>query len=426
MRFLLVLLVLLWGTSVAASTGEFGVQISGSNIDLSLTADIRPSTGVGVQGKFFVGAVFPDGRWFFLTSSGWQQWFGGEIPPYSSGVLAPMSVQVLSHADVSSFIGASVYVGYGASDSAMLAGGTYAMIYSVVGIIPTGNTLVANLTLPSFPHKIDIYSTSVATKAIVFLHGGGGRNYEFAHDMGLNLNSSPPTPANINWNWINTNKILAVFPQGQAISSHPTAYTWSNHVMTSGVDDVAFLKSLAAYITSQYGIYDIYLVGHSNGGMMVNRFWCESPATFKAYVSMSGPASAYYLNALTPCDPSTVKPYYGIVGEMDQVLQIPKYGGGSQEWVIDPFLAMTSGAAMPDPTLIGEWWQQTNIRGPRMCGEVPSPAGYVTDGRSNTWSSCNGHLKLQEVLLSGHSVPELEQYSGKKMIDLISSFINVP
>lgn len=294
--------------------------------------------------------------------------------------------------------------------------------------VASTGTLVTNLKLPgtSFPHQIDFYSTSMATKAIVFLHGGGGRNYQFAYDLGLNLSSFPPISTKINWDWINTNKILAVFPQGQAIPSQPLAYTWSNHSMVSGTDDVAFLKALAAYITSQYGISDIYLVGHSNGGMMVNRVWCESPATFKAYVSISGPASSYYLHSLTPCSPSTIKPYYGIVGELDQVLQVPKYGWSSQLWEIEPKLQEESGLAMPNPTLIGEWWQQVNTRIPLMCSEIPNATGYVTDGRSNTWTNCDGHLKLQEVLLSDHSVFELEQYSGKKMIDLIAGFVNTP
>jgi poly(3-hydroxybutyrate) depolymerase len=292
---------------------------------------------------------------------------------------------------------------------------------------PSG-TLVSNLTLPgtSFPHQIDIYNPETATKAIVFLHGGSGRNYEFANSLGLNLRVLPPTPTSINWDWLNTNKVIAVFPQGQAIPAQPYAYTWNNHSMNSGADDVAFLQALAAYITSQYGITDIYLVGHSNGGMMANRMWCESPATFKAYISMSGPASDYYLNGATSCSPSIVKPYYGIVGGQDSVLQVPLYGWSNPKWEVAPDLVASSGAAMPDPTLIGEWWQQVNTRGPLMCGEIPSLTDYKSDGKTNTWDNCNGHLKLQEVLFSDHFISSLEFYSGKKMIDLIADFINVP
>ena len=253
----------------------------------------------------------------------------------------------------------------------------------------TPSSELLQTTLPGFPHQIDVYNTANATKAIVFLHGGGGHNYEFAYNLGLNHVNAPPTNTSINWTWLEANKILAVFPQGQAISAQPSALTWSNHVMDSGVDDMAFLQALASYITSQSGITDIYLAGHSNGGMMANRVWCESPATFSAYISMAGPASDYYLS--TPCSPSTVKPYYGIVGGQDSVLQVPQYGWSNQTWEIEPALVMVSGTAMPDPTLIGEWYQQVNVRAPLMCNETPSldtPDNF--DGATYTWTNCGG------------------------------------
>lgn len=292
------------------------------------------------------------------------------------------------------------------------------------------DTLVPHLTLPSFPHDIEIYNPkTAATKAVVFLHGGGGRNYLFANDLGLNFRSSAPTSnADINWAWLNANKILAVFPQGQAILARPNAYTWDNHSMVSGQNDMAFLQALATYIRTTYGISNIYLAGHSNGGMMVNRIWCESPGMFKGYVSMSGPASDYYLS--TPCAPgASPPPYYGIVGELDSVLQVAG-NWDKQTWTIDPTLASTSGPAMPDPVLIGEWWQQSTFRVPQMCAEPiiigVGVGGYVSDGKSYIWTNCSGHLKLQEVLSSEHYVSSLQFYSGSQMIDLIAGFINVP
>jgi polyhydroxybutyrate depolymerase len=285
-----------------------------------------------------------------------------------------------------------------------------------------GPKLESDLQLTGFPHQIDIYSTSIANKAVIFLHGGGGTKEYIASDLGLvTLVGDPPTSATINWDWINTNKILVALPQGQAVSSNPTAYTWSNHVMDSGVDDMAFLQALATYIKAQYGISDIYLAGHSNGGMMANRIWCEAPENFKAYISLSGPASSYYLAPSTPCTPSTVKPYYGIVGGQDTELRVA--GNWDQSmWLMDPTYAYLP--AFVNIALIGEWTQQVMTRGPLMCNEVPRLADGVTVNGVETWNNCNGNLKLQEVLNGDHDIPALEAASGQKMRDLIMSFIN--
>lgn len=277
-------------------------------------------------------------------------------------------------------------------------------------------TLESNVTLPGFPHEIDFYHTSVANKVVVFLHGGGGQKYGVAFSLGLNLINAPPTAASVNWGWLNQNMILAVFPQGQTI--YRSAYTWNNHYMDSGQDDVAFLKTLADYIRARYGVTDIYLAGHSNGGMMANRIWCEAPDTFKGYISMAGPASGYYLSASTPCAPSVAKPYYGIVGEQDNVLQVTG-NWAAPTWQSNPLLTTP---AHVDTTLIGEWSQHITRSG-LMCNESPSLAGNVSDGAVETWRNCNGRLKLQHVLLGGHSIESLEMQSGHKMVDLIASFI---
>ena len=52
---------------------------------------------------------------------------------------------------------------------------------------------------------------------------------------------------------------------GFQIDNEPgKAYTWSNHVMNSGQDDVAFLRVLADYIRHHH--LKLYLSGHSNYG----------------------------------------------------------------------------------------------------------------------------------------------------------------
>lgn len=286
------------------------------------------------------------------------------------------------------------------------------------GSAPNSASGLQSITLPPFLHDIDIYATTGATKAIIFLHGGGGTNYHHAYELGLNLVNSYPTTSTINWAWLENQKILAVFPQGQSIAGN--GYTWSNHVMDSGQDDVAFLQTLAAYIKNRYAISDIYLAGHSNGGMMANRMWCESSETFNGYIAIAGPLSSYYLT--TPCEPPILQPYYGIVGEKDNVLQVE--GSRHEElWHLNTMLVNLNQADFITTELIGEWYSY-QIRTQVYCGEIPTETNKISNGSVETWNNCDGNLKLQHVLSSEHSIQSFEFSSGSQIIDLISTFIN--
>lgn len=276
------------------------------------------------------------------------------------------------------------------------------------------------VALTGFPHSVDIYDIDDADKAVVVLHGGGGGNDEIANSLGLNDNSGPPTESSVDWAWLHAHKILAVFPQGQAIAQNPSAFTWTNHVMTSGENDLAFLQALAQHIRTQYGISKVYLLGHSNGGMMANRMWCESPTTFDGYVAIAGPASSHYLS--TPCTPNVVKPYYGIVGAEDAVLQV-NGDWDATTWQINPLLVAASSDAFVNSVVIGEWRQQLD-RAQRMCGEQPQLADGISGGGVITWTHCGGSLKLQEVLQGGHAISSLETAAGFRILDAAAGFID--
>lgn len=275
---------------------------------------------------------------------------------------------------------------------------------------------VRTVTMPSFPHEVDIYSVANATRAVVFLHGGGGRNFKMAFDLGINLADAPPTAATANADWLTNNNIVALFPQGQATSAAPLTFTWSNYAMNSGQDDISFLQALAAYVRSELGLTDVYLLGHSNGGMMVNRVWCESPDTFDAYISMSGPASSFFQGV--PCNPTTTQPYYGLVGEQDQVLQVT--GNWEQAtWEVEPLLATD----FINPILIGEW-RQHQTRSQIMCGEAPALADAISSNEVETWNNCGGRLRMQRALNASHTIDSLEQEIAGQLIDSVASFIN--
>lgn len=274
-------------------------------------------------------------------------------------------------------------------------------------------------TLPGFPHPIDVYGVSNADRAIVILHGGGGRNYDIARDLGLNNNDGHPSETSIDFARLRAHRILAVFPQGQSLSGN--AFTWDNHVMRSGEDDMAFLRKLAEFIRTEYGISKVYLMGHSNGGMMANRFWCESPETFDGYIAIAGPASAYYLSH--DCAPEAIQPYYGIVGDQDPALSVDG-DWDAPTWTINPRLvASVPEETVVDPTLIGEW--ALHLRHARTtCETTPTLSQAVRSGNVDTWTSCGGYLKVQRVLAAEHSLESLEALAGFSLFDAATAFID--
>lgn len=119
---------------VESDKSNFTATSSGTNAALTLngTVDVAQNH-VGSQGNLFIGALVA-GKWYGLTPTGWQLWTSGNFPAYSSGPLADTTVKVLDAANVSSYVGAQVYAGYGIGANAsteMLNAGRYGLIYTV-------------------------------------------------------------------------------------------------------------------------------------------------------------------------------------------------------------------------------------------------------------------------------------------------------
>lgn len=327
------------------------------------------------------------------------------------------------------FAGRSIRVLAAAGALAVLAacGGSGGTTTAEPGpVTGTGDRLLTAQRIAGFPHDIDIYAPEGATRAVVILHGGLGRNYSIAATLGLNLNvvsgnPNPPTATTVDWAWLRANKIIAVFPQGQAAPGTVDATTWNNHAMDSGQNDVAFLQQLAAYLRSSFGVARVGLAGHSMGGTMTNRMWCESPATFDAYVAMAGPASAYYLGTGTPCQPSAVARYMGIIGSADTVMQDADWT--AQRWTIAPILSGTPGFVEPD--VIGEWVQHGR-RAALRCGETPVLETKTSANTTETWTACGGAIVQNRVLGANHGIDQMERVRNRRMVDDIAAFVGNP
>lgn len=259
-------------------------------------------------------------------------------------------------------------------------------------------------TIAGHPHRFDMYIPSNAESAIVFLHGGGGRKETIANNLGIKNDS---TTSNYNVSvagesWLISNKVMFVFPQGEHVTGQPLATTWSNYVMNSGEDDVAFLQDLVAALQADSSLATInkyYLAGHSNGGMMTNRMWCESPDTFAAFSALAGPPSTQ-LDAAGPypCNPATVKPYLGIVGDAD--LQLQTSGNmGTATWSLSDYNG--SSAAWVSSSVINDLIYFSN-RVTAKCGGTPT--GPVVSGQFSTYSGCSDTLEqiiVNQAVVSG-------------------------
>lgn len=305
-----------------------------------------------------------------------------------------------------------IAVGLGLGFARWMLGGLF------TGKNPATVAVEANQVLATAPHAFDVFRPSNATKAIVFLHGGGGTKEQVEYILGVKTTSDTNSYTPANPQWLISNKVMAVFPQGQAIPLSQT-YTWSNYVMTSGEDDVQFLDDLASYIKSHYHINNIILAGHSNGGMMTARVWCERPDLFDVYVAFSGPPSEHFLDAATPCAPSTAKPFMAVVGSDDGVLRDSDWE--AQTWTINPLL--TAGRAFLDPVLIGERYFLPTRVAARCNGTVGAgESDATTVGVTTTWRYCDNAVQLKRINGASHEIDSLQTVTGQKLPQLTIDF----
>jgi len=258
--------------------------------------------------------------------------------------------------------------------------------------------------LPGYPHPVTAFIPAGATQALVVLHGGGATALGMAQALGLNSAYDTASRSTVNWTWLSAHRAIAVFPQGQAIPEVAFATTWSNHTMTSGQDDLGFLQALATKIRTSYpGVTRTALMGHSMGGTMAVRTWCEANTTYDRYVSIAGPAAAYYFQPVS-CNPgSAPRPYLGIFGGRDDVMQTTD-AWTATTWAIAPGAVATAPQAFIDPTMIGEWVSHS-ARTQWRCLTTPAVDAPVSStAKLTVWRSCDGALEEQLLPQAGHDL----------------------
>lgn len=135
------LLVTVYGTTaLAAQAPSFSATASGTTNNLTLTANLNISDAdVGRNGNMYLGFNFQQ-TWYFNNGAGWVRFDSGALPIYAAAPLANRTIDVVRNVDLSSVVGGQLYVGYGLTESDMLANAKYGMVYTV-----TADTTTAHL-----------------------------------------------------------------------------------------------------------------------------------------------------------------------------------------------------------------------------------------------------------------------------------------
>ena len=279
--------------------------------------------------------------------------------------------------------------------------------------------LNSDLSINAQPDRLfDLVMTSTQpSRTVIFLHGGGGTKEMGLTQVGLDsINQSALDRAGLAW----------IFPQGARISGG--AATWSNHVMDSGQDDVKYLADLAQWAKQTLNTDTVVLAGHSNGGMMTHRMWCEADTEFTAFMSIAGPpALGYARSQASPLPCTGTKPYWAIVGERDRVLQTTNALNAGQ-WTVSETLVNASGNSFINPNLVNEIVAHEQLRVPLACPQS-TPTGSVQNGSRTIWRDCNGAIRLWLIAhplangilgpLGQHPVSVLEEDGNFTLRDLI-------
>ena len=121
--------------SVVTQLSNFAVTpiLSGNNRSLSLSAQVGiAGSDVGKAGAFYVAANL-QGKWFAYSGKSWLPWTEGILPENEkvSALPTTKNIEILKQLDVSAYVGAMIYAGYGLSLEDMLTHNKYALVHQV-------------------------------------------------------------------------------------------------------------------------------------------------------------------------------------------------------------------------------------------------------------------------------------------------------
>ncbi|MGC6418519.1 MAG: alpha/beta fold hydrolase, partial [Bradymonadia bacterium] len=271
-----------------------------------------------------------------------------------------------------------------------------------------------NLEIDGHPGRVfDVYMPTIGPRQVViFLHGGAGSKEGSADHLRL---------SGISQEALDETGTAWILPQGANANVSGTP-TWTNYVMDSGYrgpngeDDVAFLIELARWGLAQLGSDTVALGGHSNGGMMTHRMWCEADDPFDRFVSVAGPPSAEFNpNDISPRECRGSKPYWAILGTEDGVLKNQDLD--AEIWTIAP---AAQNEAFLNPNLLNERFAHNALRRVAVCPDNTA-VREREDGARLVYSSCGARLRVWFIRpprgerirgVGQHPISTLEEHGG--------------
>lgn len=129
----LFLMTVLMSNVQAATTASFSASGAGTTKSLTLTATVNVADAdLGKTGNYYAGFNYQN-SWYFLTSQGWKAYTlgSGAVPVLATTTLYSGSAVLFANTDLSSYVGAQLYLGYGLTEANMLANEKYSMVYTV-------------------------------------------------------------------------------------------------------------------------------------------------------------------------------------------------------------------------------------------------------------------------------------------------------
>ncbi len=150
----------------AAAQPNFFATASGTTNNLTLSATVQVADAdVGQPGNTYL--AFNLGQhWYFNNGLAWVVYNGGAAPVYAAGPLVDRSMVIVQNADMSPLVGGQLIVGYGLSESDMLANSKFRMVYTVTSERPVQRAPVLLGTSANFAILAKTAVSTVPTSAV--------------------------------------------------------------------------------------------------------------------------------------------------------------------------------------------------------------------------------------------------------------------
>jgi hypothetical protein len=320
-----------------------------------------------------------------------------------------------------------------------------------VTVVPVPNTRDGGF----HPHTVTVYTPANTTVQLQVLadHGGGGSAPTFAQSLLIKQGPAAPSVSNVWWAvlqgttsewWFPTagipdGTVTAFNPNGADMRALINAYgtagveLWSNRGTWSGWDDYQFHKDVSALMQSRRPSAIRMVMGHSDGGIMVQDRWFQeasAPYYFHVYYTAAGPGATYYETQPMPTIP---RPMRSVVGRRDTNIGVLGPDGTDHlfdaEWAqrTPPTPAYAAANYVwPSPQFfIGEWVQlQARVNAYNTHNSRAAETIHWADGTPHStslgttteFSYCGGAMQLAVLGGVDHDLITIQRGLAQTMV----------